>query len=102
MKKIHQRNKKRKNIMKISSIIAIAFISGAAGAIAGTLFAPGKGTKTRKNIARKGQEYKDYVQDHFNDITESIAHPFEDTEDRTIRLSKNAIKKAKKIKAEAF
>ncbi len=86
--------------MKISSIIATAVFAGAAGAIAGTLFAPGKGSKTRNRIARKGQEYKDYVQDSLNDFADSVTHPFEDVEDKTIRLSEKAIDKAKKIKAE--
>lgn len=73
---------------------------GAAGAIAGTLFAPGKGTKTRGEIAKRSQEYRDYLVDNFNDVANSVSHPFEDAEDQTIRLSEKAIKKAKKIKAE--
>lgn len=86
--------------MKISSIIITAVFAGAAGAIAGTLFAPGKGSKTRKNIARKGQEYRNYMHDNFDDFTDSVSHPFENLEDQTMRLSKKAKEKAKKIKAE--
>lgn len=87
--------------MKISSVIITTLFAGAAGAIAGTLFAPGKGSKTRNRIARKGQEYKDYVQDNLNDFADSVTHPFEDMEDKTIRLSQKAIEKAKKIKENA-
>jgi gas vesicle protein len=86
--------------MKISSIIITGLFAGAAGAIAGTLFAPGKGSKTRNKIARKGQEYKESIKDNFNELTDSISHPFEDMEDKTIRLSNKAIDKAKKIKVE--
>lgn len=85
--------------MKITSIIMTGLFAGAAGAIAGTLFAPGKGSKTRNKIAKKGQEYKESVKDNFNEITDSITHPFEDIEDKTIRISQKAIDKAKKIKA---
>lgn len=85
--------------MKITSIIMTGLLAGAAGAIAGTLFAPGKGSKTRNKIAKKGQEYKESVKDNFNEITDSITHPFEDIEDKTIRISQKAIDKAKEIKA---
>ncbi len=85
--------------MKITSIIMTGLLAGAAGAIAGTLFAPGKGSKTRNKIAKKGQEYKESVKDNFNEITDTITHPFEDIEDKTIRISQKAIDKAKEIKA---
>jgi gas vesicle protein len=86
--------------MKISSIMITAFFVGAGGVIAGTLFAPQKGSKIRRRIARKGQEYKDYLADNFNEFADSVSHPFEDMEDKTIRLSQKAIDKGKKIKAE--
>lgn len=86
--------------MKISSIIATAIFAGAAGAIAGTLFAPGKGSKTRKNLARKGQGYKDYIQDNFDDFADSVSHPFETLEDETMRLSKKAKAKANEVISE--
>lgn len=86
--------------MKISSIIITGLFAGAAGAIAGTLFAPGKGTKTRSKIAKKGQAYRDFLVDNYNDLADTVSHPFEDMEDKTIRLSEKAIGKAKKMKAE--
>lgn len=50
--------------MKVSSIISTVLFMVATGAIAGTLFAPGKGSKTKRKIARRGQEYKDYLVDN--------------------------------------
>lgn len=51
-------------------------------------------------MGQKGQEYKESIKDHLNEFAETVSHPFEDLEDKTIRLSTNAIDKAKKIKAE--
>lgn len=84
--------------MKISSIILTTLFVGAGGMLAGTLFAPRKGSKTRNRIVKKGQEYTDYLVDNFNGIADSVSHPFENAEDQTIRLSEKAIDKAKKMK----
>lgn len=86
--------------MKTSSMIITSLFVGAGGVLAGTLLAPRKGSKTRNKIAKKGHEYTDYLVDNFNEIADSVSHPFENAEDQTIRLSKKAIDKAKKIKAE--
>ena len=87
--------------MKISSIIVTFFITGAVGAIAGTILAARKGTKIRSTFARKGQEYKKILRDNYNELADTVAHPFEGLEDETIRVSKKAIKNAEKVKAEA-
>ncbi|MFO7847523.1 MAG: YtxH domain-containing protein [Balneolaceae bacterium] len=86
--------------MKISKIFITALIAGSAGAIAGTLYAPGKGSKTRRKLSRKSQEYRDYLQDNFNDLADSVSHSFESLEDETIRLGKEALAKTKKVKAD--
>lgn len=88
--------------MKITSIFVTAVVAGAAGAIAGTLLAPDRGSKTRSKMARKGKLYKDYLIDKVYDLADSVSHPFEDMEDQAMRLSRKAINKAKKIKAEAL
>lgn len=87
--------------MKTSSMIITALFAVAAGALAGTLFAPGKGSKTRSKLAGRGEEYKDYLVDNFLDIADAVSHPFENLEEETERLSKKANAKAKEIKAEA-
>ena len=84
--------------MKISAVILTSLFVGAAGAITAILFAPDKGKKTREKIAKRGQEYKEYVIDNYNDLAESVAHPFENVVDQTQRLSKKAVEKAGNLK----
>jgi gas vesicle protein len=86
--------------MKTSSIILTALFAGAAGVTAVTLFAPGKGSKRRSKMARKGKLYKDYLMDNIYDFADSVSHPFQNLEDDTVRLGKKANAKAKKIKSE--
>lgn len=88
--------------MKISSFILASLFAGAGGAIAGTLFAPNKGSKTRSKIAKKGHEYTDYLVNNFNEMTDSVSHPFENSEDQIIRLSERAINKAKKLRPKSI
>ena len=87
--------------MKTSSIIITSLFLGVGGALAATLFAPNKGAKTRKKIAKRGQEYKDYLVDNYNDLVDTVSHPFENLEEETKRLGKKANAKAKEIKKKA-
>lgn len=48
----------------------------AAGAILGILFAPDKGSVTRKKIAKRGEDYADAMKDKFNDIIEGVTEKF--------------------------
>jgi gas vesicle protein len=83
--------------MKISAVLVTSLFVAAAGAITAILFAPDKGKKTREKLAKRGQEYKEYVVDNYNDLVETVAHPFENVVDQTERLSKKAIDKAGKL-----
>jgi gas vesicle protein len=86
------------NSMKIPSVIVTSLFVGAAGAITAILFAPDKGKKTRDRIAQKGQEYKHYVMDSYNNLAESVSHPFESVADQMERLTKKTVKKAANLK----
>jgi len=86
--------------MKPTSIFIASICFGVAGAMTAIIFAPGKQTNTRRKIAKKGHEYNKYLLDNYNDISDSISHPFQYTINKNIRLSQKYIDKANNMKAE--
>lgn len=63
--------------MKPSNVV-IGIVSGfAAGALVGILFAPDKGSNTRKKIAQKSRDLKDNVKDSFNNFLTSVEDQYQ-------------------------
>jgi gas vesicle protein len=60
--------------------VLIGTLAGLAiGAIAGILFAPEKGSVTRKQILSKGEGYVDDLKSKFDEFSDSIMEKFEAT-----------------------
>jgi gas vesicle protein len=65
-----------------SGKVFLGVLAGAAaGALAGILFAPEKGSKTRKKITRKTEDYLDAVKESFNELIDSITEKIEKVKD---------------------
>lgn len=61
-----------------SSKVLLGVLGGvAAGAIAGILFAPAKGSKTRKKIANKGKGYAYDAKEKFDKVTKDFSNQYE-------------------------
>ncbi len=59
--------------MKADSKVVLGLLAGAAiGAIAGILFAPDKGSETRKKITKNTSEMGDQLKDTFNDFIDTV------------------------------
>jgi len=58
--------------------ILLGVLAGvAAGAILGILFAPDKGSETRKKIVQKGEEYADDLKEKLNTLVSDVTDKFE-------------------------
>lgn len=64
----------------------------AAGALVGVLFAPDKGTETRRKIVEAGEDYADVVKEKFNQVVDSMNEKFERVKDEGISGAKKAKK----------
>lgn len=60
--------------MNNTSKVILAFVAGAAaGAALGILFAPGKGSETRKKLSEEGKKIADAVKTKFQEAKDKVA-----------------------------
>jgi gas vesicle protein len=58
--------------------LMIGVLTGTAlGAVLGILFAPDKGSVTRRRFSKKSYDYSDELEAKFNDLIESITEQFQ-------------------------
>ncbi|MFY9158270.1 YtxH domain-containing protein [Aquirufa ecclesiirivi] len=55
------------------------FAGIAVGALAGILFAPAKGSTTRRKIINRGEEYSDELKEKLEDLIDTITEQYDDT-----------------------
>jgi gas vesicle protein len=69
--------------MNKSSGILTALIMGAAvGAVLGILYAPDKGSETRKKVNEEGKKMSDAIKNKFNEVKEKMASAKDDKNKR--------------------
>ncbi len=83
--------------MSSKKLLTGILLGAAAGAVLGVLFAPDKGSETRKKIAKKTGDLGDTVRSKFNDLGEAIAEKYD-----SIRGEANDIMEKGKDKAQSF
>lgn len=69
----------------------------AAGALAGILFAPAKGSRTRKRIYKKGEDYAEGLNETVGEILESISNKFEQVKSEVAEFTQKGKDKVHEI-----
>lgn len=72
--------------MKTTKILLGILAGVAGGAILGILFAPEKGSRTRRNIKNKGNDYANDVKDSFEDLIDSVTKKYKGVLQETERM----------------
>lgn len=87
--------------MKADSRAVLGFLAGAAiGAIAGILFAPDKGSETRRKISRKSSELGESLKNSFNDFVDSVKESYATAKQETETLAEKGKSEFKSLKNE--
>jgi len=85
-----------------SGKVVLGMLAGlAAGAVLGILFAPEKGSKTRRQILDKGEDYADDIKDKVDDFIDMITQKFERTKGDMEEMASKGKVKFEEAKREA-
>lgn len=84
--------------MKKSNVIATTLGSLALGAIVGILFAPDKGSKTRKKISGKAKDITEDLKNSIEDLTSTISEKYDVVKEKSTELVKDGAEKIDALK----
>jgi len=74
-----------------SGKVLLGVLAGvAAGALIGILFAPDKGSETRKKIVKKGEDYVDEVKEKFNGLIDDLTKKMDGVQAKANKMANEA------------
>ena len=78
-----------------SGKVLLGLLAGiTAGALAGIMFAPAKGSKTRRRIIKRGDDYAEGLKDKFNEFVEHITEKFEQVKEEVTSFAEEKMAKS--------
>jgi gas vesicle protein len=81
-----------------SGKVVLGLLAGvAAGALAGILFAPAKGSRTRRRIMKKGEDYTEVLKEKFNDLLETVTEKMEMVKEEVSKFADKKVVKPEKV-----
>ena len=87
--------------MKSGNVLLTVLAGAAAGALAGVLFAPHRGTVTRKKIARQSEALTDEVKEKINELLDDLSERFEKTKESVSEYADQKMHNSNSAKKEA-
>jgi len=85
----------------VGKIVSSLLIGAAIGGILGILFAPEKGSKTRKKISGKTEDFTNSIKDKFNSFLEEAKSEFEEVKSKFEEVKEDTKDKAKDLASTA-
>jgi len=86
------------NTSNTGKVIGAIFLGAAIGGALGILFAPDKGSETRKKISKKGNDLTDAVKEKFDAIVDKFKKEVEDVKDQATDFAENGRSVIEKLK----
>ena len=86
--------------MSKGKLVTGILVGAAAGAILGVLFAPDKGSATRKKISQKGSDFTDTLKSKYSDFVDAVASKFSSAKEDAEDLVNKGKDKANSMKAD--
>lgn len=78
--------------------VLLGMLAGvAAGALLGVLFAPDKGSRTRKKICREGEEISDDLKEKFDAVIDTIEEKYQKVKKDVTDFAEKTLKKEEEL-----